>query len=266
MSVSRGRDTSGGARVAAIGDLHIRGRTAPTLRAAVRALEGMVDALVVAGDITEGGRLLEAEYAAELFGQARVPVVAVLGNHDLRCLRRTAFRRVLTDAGATVLDGDSVVVTAPDGTRIGFAGVNGCGGGFWPVEGPDGLHSRALKAMAIRTKREATGLDRALTALDADITIAITHFAPTASTLGREPLAKYWMLGNCELGRVIDRHAVDLVLHGHAHLGNPIGWTIGGTPVRNVARSVTGGLVVHQVRGGSHRQPTSSWMPQGASI
>jgi Icc-related predicted phosphoesterase len=56
------------------------------------------------------------------------------------------------------------------------------------------------------------------------------------------------MLGNCELGRVIDRHAVDLVLHGHAHLGNPVGTTVGGTPVRNVAQAVTGGLVVHEVR------------------
>lgn len=234
-------------RLAAIGDLHIRERTSPTLRSAFRALDGQVEALVVAGDITEGGRLIEAEYAAELFRHAAVPVVAVLGNHDLRCIRRAAFRRVLRDAGAVVLDGESIVVTARGGTTIGFAGVNGCGGGFWPVEGPDAIHSRALKAMALRTRREAAGLDRALAELDADVTIAVTHFAPTATTLGREPIAKYWMLGNCELGRVIDRHAVDLVLHGHAHLGNPAGRTIGGTPVRNVARAVTGGLVIHEV-------------------
>lgn len=239
---------AGVAKVAAIGDLHIRGRTASSLRMAFRGLDSAVDALVVAGDITEGGRLIEAEHAAELFQHAPVPIVAVLGNHDLRGLRRAAFRRILEGAGAIVLDGESVVVTSRDGTRIGFAGVNGCGGGFWPEEGPNAIHSRAMKAMALRTRREAEGLDRALGELNADLTVAVTHFAPTATTLGREPLAKYWMLGNCELGRVIDRHAVDLVLHGHAHLGNPIGSTSGGTPVRNVARSVTGGLVVHALR------------------
>jgi Icc-related predicted phosphoesterase len=252
-----GRDV---VRVAAIGDLHIRARTAPSLRTAVRSLHGAADVLVVAGDITDGGRLPEAEHAAELFRQTSVPVVAVLGNHDLRCLRRAAFRRTLERAGAIVLDGQSVVLTAAGGMRIGLAGVGGCGGGFWPIEGPDAIHSRALKALALRTRREAAGLDRALGEVEADVTIAVTHFAPTASTLGREPIAKYWMLGNCELGRVIDRHAVDLVLHGHAHLGNPVGTTSGGTPVRNVARAVTGGLVVHEVR----RRPAVDALPPAA--
>lgn len=261
-----GHDAAKSVRVAAIGDLHIRARTEPAMREAVAALKGAVDALVVAGDITEGGRLIEAAHAAELFGQASVPVVAVLGNHDLRCLRRAAFRRALQRSGAIVLDGESVVITAADGTRIGFAGVGGCGGGFWPVEGPTDIQNRALKALALRTKREAAGLDRALGELDADVTIAVTHFAPTATTLGREPTAKYWMLGNCELGRVIDRHAVDLVLHGHAHLGNAVGSTIGGTPVRNVARAVTGGLVVHEVRRKGTPEPRASWQAAGARI
>ena len=52
------------------------------------------------------------------------------------------------------------------------------------------------------------------------------------------------MLGNAELGRVIDAHAVDLVLHGHAHAGAPLGRTPGGVPVRNVALQVNGGVVM----------------------
>ena len=240
-------------RLAAVGDLHIRARTAPSFWAQLAGLRTTVDALVVAGDITDGGRLIEAEHAAELFRYASAPVIAVLGNHDLRCVRRAAFRRVLERAGVTVLDGESAVVTTAGGTRIGFAGVGGSGGGFWPVEGPDAVHSRAFKALALRARRESARLDAALGELKADVRIAVTHFAPTVSTLGREPIAKYWMLGNCELGQVIDRHDVDLVLHGHAHLGNPLGRTVGGTPVRNVAAAVTGGVVIHEVsarRGG----------------
>ena len=68
----------------------------------------------------------------------------------------------------------------------------------------------------------------------------VMHYAPTATTLGNEPLVKYWMLGNIELARVIDRHEVDLVLHGHAHRGSRDGTTPGGIPVRNVAAPVIG--------------------------
>jgi hypothetical protein len=48
------------------------------------------------------------------------------------------------------------------------------------------------------------------------------------------------MLGNCELGVVLDRRAPDLVVHGHAHLGTLKGRTPGGIPVRNVALPVVG--------------------------
>ncbi len=66
------------------------------------------------------------------------------------------------------------------------------------------------------------------------------HYAPTTTTLGDEPMVKHWMLGNSILGRVVDRHRVSLVVHGHAHLGNYRGATPGGTPVRNVALPVIG--------------------------
>jgi hypothetical protein len=48
------------------------------------------------------------------------------------------------------------------------------------------------------------------------------------------------MLGNCELGVVLDRRVPDLVIHGHAHLGTLRGSTLGGVPVRNVALPVAG--------------------------
>jgi Icc-related predicted phosphoesterase len=242
-------------RLAATGDLHVR-PSAPLPQEIAGELTGLrdrVDALVVAGDITDGGRMIEAERAAEVLGQAPVPVIAVFGNHDLRSLRRRAFRKVFEQAGVVVLDGESVVITGRGGERIGFAGVGGSGGGFWPLEGPDGLSPRAFRRLALRAEREAARLDAALTSLAADVRIAVTHFAPTTSTLGREPAVKYWMLGNCELGRVIDRHAVDLVIHGHAHLGNEFGSTIGGTPVRNAARTVIGGIAVHELRAGPAR-------------
>ena len=227
-------------RVAAVGDLHIRGREDLTDVPGLAALANTADLLLVAGDLTENGRLLEAELAGELLAATRLPVVAVLGNHDLRSLRRAAFRRVLERFGIEVLDGCATVVRLANGLRVGIAGTPGSGGGFWPHEGPDAIHTRTLKRLAIRARRECQVLEQGLLSLDADVRIAMLHFAPTTTTLGQEPLTKYWMLGNCELGVVLDRRLPDLVVHGHAHLGTLRGSTLGGVPVRNVALPVAG--------------------------
>jgi len=209
-------------------------------------LDGRADLLVVAGDITNHGTLLQAELAAELFRSVHMPIVAVLGNHDRRTMRRAAFCRALATGGIVVLDGTSRIIDV-NGQRVGIAGVGGSGGGFWPIEGPDTLSRKACQALAVRARREAARLDAALISLDTEMKVVVTHFAPTASTLGREPVVKYPLLGNIELSRVIDKHDVDLVIHGHAHLGNPIGHTPGGTLVRNVAVDVAGGITFHDL-------------------
>lgn len=228
-------------RIAAIGDLHLHAEIPDALVSQLCGLEDSVDALVVAGDITEGGKIPEVELAAQLFDRVSVPIFAVLGNHDRRGLRRKVMRALLESSGIRLLDGDAIVHTFPDGRRLGLAGVGGYGGGFWPEEAPDLIHTRLSKAVGVRARREALRLEMALAELDdseVDAKIVVLHYSPTASTLGEEPLIKYWMLGNSLLGRVIDDHDVDLVVHGHAHLGNHIGATPGGTPVRNVASHV----------------------------
>ncbi len=238
---------SGFARIAATGDLHVSAFGRPVRLDPLPDLRGQADLLVVAGDITDSGLLTELDAAVEYLSDARIPIVAVLGNHDLRTRRRVAFRRILTRGGIQLLDGESLVVTGDSGFRLGVVGTSGCGGGFWPEAGPERFPGRAMKALAIRSKRETERLESCLAGLRADGRLVLTHFSPTPTTLGREPLAKYWMLGNSELGRVIDRHAVDLAIHGHAHLGNEIGATHGGVPVRNVALPVTNAIRVFHV-------------------
>ncbi len=240
-------------RIAAVGDLHIKGDVSADLVDALSGLDQYADLLVVTGDITNGGKLPEAEAAAEVLALSRLPILAVMGNHDRRCLRRKAFYSILAQAGVDMLDGEIRVMSFGQET-VGFAGIGGSGGGFWPDAGPDAVHSRALQRLRVKARLEAARLGLALQSLEAhdvDHTVVITHFAPTINTLGVEPEAKYWMLGNIELGRTIDRYDVDLVLHGHAHLGNPIGRTPNGILVRNVAQYVTGGVVVQELERGA---------------
>lgn len=227
-------------RVAATGDLHVRGPEDGRILPGLSDLHLRADVLIIAGDLTENGRLAEAEAAVEMLAAARLPIVSILGNHDLRSLRRTAFRRTLERGGVEVLEGGATSVTVANGLRIGIAGTTGCGGGFWPLEGPDAIHARTFRRLALRAARESAALERSLHELDTHVRIVAVHYAPTVSTLGREPLVKYWMLGNGDLGAVVDRTQPDVVFHGHAHLGTLIGQTPGGIPVRNVALPVVG--------------------------
>lgn len=242
-------------RIAAIGDLHLHDEIPAQLALEMRAVDSQVDLVVIAGDLTEGGRLPEGELAHELLCEIKTPMIAVLGNHDRRGPRRVALRKLIESAGVRLLDGDAYIRDLPDGRRIGVAGVGGYGGGFWPEETPDIPGARLSKAVGVRARREAARLESALNVLARhrlDAVIVLLHYAPTTSTLGEEPLLKYWMLGNSLLGRVIDQHNVDLVIHGHAHLGNEYGQTPGGTPVRNVAAHVTGGPVIYDIVRGKH--------------
>jgi len=254
-------------RLAAIGDLHVQTEVSTDLAADLIGTQAHADVLVLAGDLTDNGRLVEFEAVAEVLAAITIPIIAVLGNHDRRCLRRSALRRILEAANVRLLDGTATTVAVsagadrvgtkadrglpmpPRAIEVGFAGVGGYGGGFWPDEGPRVPAYRATQAIALRARREATRLDQALRGLaDAvDARVVVLHYAPTVTTLGTEPPAKLWMLGNSGLAKVIDQYPVDLVIHGHAHLGNPEGRTPGGTAVRNVAAHVVGSPVVIDV-------------------
>jgi len=254
-------------RIAAIGDLHIWGKVPKRLFAEFESLRDRADVLVITGDITNNGMLVQAERAAELLRLARIPIVAVMGNHDRRALlRMPRYIDILERAGVRFLDGTTFEINGPAGS-LGFAGVSGSGGGFWPIEGPDTLPRRAMQRLAVRARSEAERLERALSSLTTELKVVITHVSPTLSTLKGEPLFKFWLLGNCEFGQVIDRHEVDLVYHGHAHLGNLFGETAGGTPVFNVAHDVSRGIVLHELS--ANHKPlshTATSIPAGARI
>lgn len=229
-------------RIAAIGDLHIRTTVPTDLVRQAMTLESRADVLVITGDITNGGRIQEVEIACDFLRRISIPMLTVLGNHDRRTTRRRHFISILENCGVRVLDPGTLLVGG-----VGFAGVGGSGGGFWPEEAEATPTNRAVQAMAVRARREADRLDRALSSLDTPVKVAVLHFAPTITTLTGEPPAKYPLLGNSALGRIVDKHGVHLVLHGHAHIGNPEGATPGGVPVRNVASDIHGGFSFHTV-------------------
>lgn len=237
-------------RIAAIADLHVRSREdIARLDSAFTRLEEVADVLLLAGDLTELGLVAEMTVLAELLQTVRVPTFAVFGNHDRRSMRRRSLTRTLRDAGVRVLDGTGAMVSLPNGFQLGIAGVIGTGGGFRPGE-QFGPGRRFTQAAMVKSRRESARLRRVMRELaeqEPTATLVMCHFSPTRSTLGTEPVLKYWMLGNALLGRTIDEFMPQLVIHGHAHLGNENGETEAGVTVRNVALPVTHGLSLYHL-------------------
>lgn len=234
-------------RIAATADLHIRtGDDLAYLRDAFAQTAEIADVLLIAGDLVDVGRLAEMEYLAEILAEITIPVFTVLGNHDRRGMRRAAMIKVLRSVGVRNLDGTGALIQIEGRPSLGIVGITGTGGSFVDDESDQiGPSARFTRAARIKSRKESARLRRALRELsnqEPDVTVVMTHFSPTTTTLGGEPPLKYWMLGNALLGKTIDEAQPALAIHGHAHLGNEIGQTEGGTLVRNVAVPVCGGI------------------------
>jgi Icc-related predicted phosphoesterase len=223
-------------RVAATADVHFGRDSLGTLRPQLEHLHERADVFCIAGDLTRHGAADEAAVLAEELRGLTVPTVAVLGNHDYECDESPAICGALRGAGVHVLDNENYVVDV-DGTRVGISGVKGFGGGFVGACGSD-FGEPEMKAFIRHTKDVAGRLEALLRAQDADLRIALLHYAPVPETLRGERLEIFPFLGSYLLAEAVDRAGADIVIHGHAHNGAEKGITPGGVPVRNVAQPV----------------------------
>ncbi|MBB5867672.1 Icc-related predicted phosphoesterase [Allocatelliglobosispora scoriae] len=223
-------------RIAAVGDVHMDTDVLGRYRAALEELPDLADVLLLAGDLTRHGTVEETECVTKEFGELGIPVIAVLGNHDHHSDSGDLVTKVLTDAGITVLEGDSVEIDCR-GVTVGVAGVKGFGGGF-AGKCASAFGEREMKNFVRTTEESADRLRGALRSLRSDVIIALTHYAPIPETLMGEPPEIYPFLGSYLLGEAIDAAPTALAVHGHAHAGKASGRTPGGIRVRNVAQPV----------------------------
>src|SRR5262245_66392111 len=97
-------------RVAAVGDLNCTKTSQGAFQPLFAAIRDVADLLLVAGDLTDYGLPEEAQILTRELSVLRIPVVAVLGNHDRESGKETDVRQVLTEAGTIVLDRDATGV------------------------------------------------------------------------------------------------------------------------------------------------------------
>jgi len=229
-------DEKGKIRIAAVGDIHVRendrGKWAPCFK----NVSNIADIFVICGDLTDTGDEMEAEVLAEELKACKVPVVAVLGNHDYEKNRHKLIRQTMISHGVHVLDGEAVIIKG-----VGFAGVKGFGGGF-DNHMLSMFGEGAMKAFVQEAVDEALHLDRALARLDQEHgnipKVAVMHYAPIKETIYGEPEVIYPFLGSSRLSEPLNRRNVVVAFHGHAHAGMLEGQTSSGIKVFNVARPI----------------------------
>jgi len=231
-SGKNGGKNGGKLTIAAVADLHVKENGSASYKELFTEISQVADIMVMAGDLTDLGKVKEAELLAADLRACSIPVVAVLGNHDYECGCVEEVSRILKEAGVHLLEGQAVEI---DG--VGFAGAKGFAGGF-------GRHmlgsfgEPAIKAMVTESVEETMRLENALRQVRSERAMVVLHYAPIRETVAGEPEEIYPFLGSSRLAETIDRFPVKAVVHGHAHRGTYEGKTPGGAPVYNVAAHI----------------------------
>jgi Icc-related predicted phosphoesterase len=219
-------------RIAAISDIHYGKTSAGSMTPIFREISDVADVLLICGDLTDYGLVDEARVLIADLQAVKIPIVAVLGNHDLESGEERQLTEVLSAAGVRMLDGDTVEYHG-----VGFAGIRGfCGGFGRGALGPWG--EKVIKDFVNEAVQEALKLESALQRLQTEHRVVLMHYAPIRQTVEGEPAEIFAFLGSSRLEEPLTRLGATVVFHGHAHKGSPEGKSSTGIPVFNVAYPV----------------------------
>lgn len=226
-------------RLAAVGDIHSTRTSSGTLQPLFAQITEHADILLLCGDLTDDGLPEEAHTLLKELATVKLPIVAVLGNHDYQSEQQDEVRRMLCEAGVQVLDGETCVIAG-----MGFVGVKGFAGGF----GQRALAAwgeASIKHFVHEAIEEALKLENALAKLRAAEAqtlqmpvVVLLHYAPIRATVEGESPEIFPFLGSSRLEEPLLRYPVTAVFHAHAHHGRPEGHTRSGVPVYNVSLPV----------------------------
>lgn len=236
-------------RLLILSDLHLEfgGYTAPSPKS--------FDAVILAGDIREGVKAIHWAQRKSVFGGR--PVIFVAGNHEYYGSEflgtRDRMREAARGTNVHFLDRDEVVLQGPEGDRVRFLGAT-----LWTdfaLDGPDVQAAMAEARVRLNDFRririlEGTRqrqfrpedalhehtLSRAWLAeqlaaptADADLTVVVTHHAPSGASIAEEYQGDE--LNPCFASDLPSSffNSARFWVHGHVH--NSFSYSLGATRV-----------------------------------
>jgi Icc-related predicted phosphoesterase len=219
-------------KIAAVGDIHVHENSLIDYKALFQQIAAEADILLLCGDLTTLGLATEAQKLADDLRDLKIPVLAVLGNHDHHSGQMDEIKKILTKVGVLFLDDEPFEMG-----DVGFAGTKGFAGGF-DNHMLVGFGEQIMKDFVAETISEALILENSLKTLKTKHKIVVLHYSPIAGTLEGEPLEIFPFLGSTRLAEAIDRFEVEAIFHGHAHYGVFEGKTPRGAKVYNCAYEI----------------------------
>jgi Icc-related predicted phosphoesterase len=216
-------------RIAAVGDLHCTKASLGSFSPWLSTVNERADILLLCGDLTDYGLAEEVQVLIKELSVVRIPMLAVLGNHDYESGHADEVSQALGAAGIKVLCGDTAELLG-----VGFVGTKGFAGGF-------GQHTLghwgepSIKRFVQDAIDETLKLEAGLARLRTEHRVVILHYSPIRQTVEGEPPEIHPFLGCSRLEEPLLRYPVTAVFHGHAHRGALEGQTGKGAPVYNVA-------------------------------
>lgn len=219
-------------KIAALSDIHIQDHSKGSFVDIFAEISKEAQVLLLCGDLTHNGFPKQAEILCEELTACKIPILAVLGNHDHEDGQAEEIKKILTRSRVTVLDG-----TSDEIQDVGFAGSKGFCGGFGKYMLAS-FGEEPIKKFVSESVEEALRLEKAIAKLPSKRKVVILHYSPIAATVFGEPQEIYPFLGSSRLEEPIDRYGISMVFHGHAHHGTPEGVTAQGVPVYNVSYSL----------------------------
>src|SRR3954471_20517943 len=177
-------------RIAATADLHFTPMSDDRIREPLSRVLDEADLLVIAGDLTNYGKPEEMHSLLNGLVRLRIPIVAVLGNHDYESGQETELIKMMTTEGIKVLDG-----TAYDRDGVGFAGAKGFPGGFGRGM-LTAFGEPEIKSFVQTGIDESLKLERAMSQLRTEKRVVVIHYAPIGETVEGEPPEIFPYLGS----------------------------------------------------------------------
>ncbi len=187
---ARGAEGKERVRLAALADIHYTESSHGSLQPVFAQITESADVLLLGGDLVNYGLPEEtAIFVKELTG-VKIPVVAVLGNHEFESGKQEEVQQILSEAGVVVLDGNGCEIRG-----VGFVGIKGFAGGF----GERALQpwgEKMIKSFVQEAIDEALKLESALARLRTPQRVALLHYSPVQATVEGEPQEIFPFLGS----------------------------------------------------------------------
>lgn len=192
------------------------------------------DLFLLAGDMYVEDKPEDYKIILEYFEKLKweCPIVACFGNREFE----QRYGEIKNICGQRIrFLNDEAVELKIRGKSIGIVGSKGC------LDQPTWWQMKANPQIRKFYRERAEKIRSLLQNLKTDIKILLTHYAPSYQTLKGENPRIYGGLGCSVLEKILMKTKATFAVHGHAHLGSPLGFA-GIMPIFNVALPVNKGL------------------------